>query len=210
MNDVRATLDRVSPRQDWADQNESEPLPALEIWTNFVKLIQSEDIEKTAFRGQVVQRAYECVLCTEVHELLNSAFGVKDGMRLWHALKFVARPIMDCRMLLSIAIRYPQFRDVKIRPVQARPKKALNLNYQLKISEAWARLTYGSAPDSELGVITLFDEQFRRDCAVSRSLHAEMQLFMHYENSAEPTTSSYFGCSKKACLLCDTLPQGFA
>ncbi|RYP51167.1 hypothetical protein DL768_003435 [Monosporascus sp. mg162] len=39
-------------------------------------------------------------------------------------------------------------------------------------------------------------------------LHSEMQLFTQYENGAAlPPTLNYFGCSKKACLLCESFLQ---
>jgi len=43
---------------------------------------------------------------------------------------------------------------------------------------------------------------------VCYGLHAEIQLFMHYEDRPDLTsTLSYFGCSKKSCLLCNTFLQ---
>lgn len=207
MENLRALLDIASVRQDWDNQRWSQHLSAIEIWTNFIELLHAENIEAIKFREQIAQRAYECIVSADVRGLLHMAFETKIGSKLWYALKFIARPILDCRMLWYIANRYPQFRDVRISPVIARPEKSISLKYQIDISEAWARLNPASSPDSE-GIIAVLGEQFKQDCAATYSLHAEIQLFMHYEDSPELTpTLSYFGCSKKACLLCNTFLQ---
>ncbi len=62
-------------------------------------------------------------------------------------------------------------------------------------------------PSSELK----YSNRYGREAASNRtsySLHAEMQLFMRYEENATLTpTLYYFGYSKKACLLCDSFLQ---
>lgn len=72
----------------------------------------------------------------------------------------------------------------------------------------WHRIERGvSVPTSELK----YSSRYGREAASNRtsySLHAEMQLFMRYEENAALTpTLYYFGRSKKACLLCDGFLQ---
>ena len=208
MEQLRVTLDHNSGCQDWDDQRWSQHLSAIKIWTNFIELLHTKNIEAIKFREQIAQRAYECVVSLDVHGLLQMAFEAEIGCKLWYTLKFIARPIMDCRMLWDIANRYPQFRDVRIFPVVARLEKRISLEYQIEISEAWARLEPASPPGFELGIAAVLRERFKQDCAASYGLHAEIQLFMHYEDRPELTSDlSYFGCSKKSCLLCKTFLQ---
>jgi len=201
---LRTLLDSVSDRQVRDMRQGSGCQLAIETWTNLTELLYRGDIEATQFREQIVQRAYECVESAEVQGLLHMAFEAKVGSKLWHALKFIARPITDCRMLRYIASRQPQFRDVRISLVPPRPKTKISPECRIDISDAWARLISAPSPASEVRMIVRFGDQFKQDCAESYSLHAEIQLFMHYEDHAALTpTLSYFGCSKKACLLCD-------
>jgi len=205
---LRALLDSHPVHQDWNDQRWSPHLSAIEIWTNFIELFRTKNIDASKFREQITQQAYECVKSPDVHGLLKTACESKVGSKLWYTLKAIARPIMDCRMLWSIANQYAQFSDVRISPVVARLEKRISREYQIDISDAWARLDPASPPGFKLGIIDVADDKFKQDCAASYGLHAEIQLFMHYENRPELTpTLSYFGCSKKSCLLCNTFLQ---
>ena len=202
---LRALIFSGSVCQDWDKQRKSQHLRAIGIWTNLKNLLYTEDVEATQFREQIVQQAYECVVSADVHDLLRMSFQDMTGTKLWHILKHIARPIMDCHMIWHIASQYPQFRDVRITPVTSTPKTGISLEYQIGISEAWARLDRAPPPGSELETVAVFGEKFKKDCAASYSLHAEIQLFRHYEDGPEFTpTLPYFGCSKKACLLCET------
>lgn len=202
---LRALLNSASVCQDWDNQRWSQHRSAIKIWMDFIELLHTKNIEAIKFRERIAQRAYECVASRDVHGMLHMAFEAKIGSKLWYALRFIARPIMDCRMLWYLAEQYPQFRHVRIYPVTVREKKSINPEYQVDMSEAWTRLNPASPPGSELEIIAAFGKQFKQDCAASYSLHAEIQLFMHYEDRPDLTpTLSYFGCSKKACLLCNT------
>ena len=141
--------------------------------------------------------------------MLRLAFKPEVTSKLWYALRFVARPILDCRMLCSIASHYPQFRDTRVSPIPPRPKTSIDLECRIDISEAWARLAGTKPPGSHDKILSVFRGQFKQDLAASYSLHAEIQLFMHYEDSRPrlTPTHSYFGCSKKSCLLCGTFLQ---
>ena len=140
--------------------------------------------------------------------MLRLAFKSAVGSKLWYRLRFVARPILDCRMLQFIATKYPQFRDPRISPIPPRLTKSISPKWQIDIFEAWAQLTGKAPSSSEAKTLSVFREQFNQDLATSYSLHAEIQLFMYYEDSlcAAPA-HPYFGCSKKTCLLCATFLQ---
>lgn len=71
--------------------------------------------------------------------------------------------------------------------------------------EAWERLGLGSTPEPVVCILGAFSQRFEKACAESFSLHAEMQLVLHYDEGRAPqTTLDYFGCSKRTCLLCET------
>lgn len=126
------------------------------------------------------------------------------GPKIWNALRFIARPIFNCRLLLRIASQIPHFRTVKFFPVPPGPKTKLNSEYLVEITDAWNQLVAMAPSISKLETIAKFRDKFKRDCARSFGTHAEVQLFLHYKNNVCPSPSTdYFGCSKKTCFLCE-------
>ncbi|KAL9099992.1 MAG: hypothetical protein Q9163_004573 [Psora crenata] len=201
---LRASLNSASVGPNWDSQRWFRHLSAIETWMAVIELLRAKNFEGIKFRESFAQRAYDCVGSADLHGLLHIAFDGRMGSKVWCILRFIARPITDCRMLRSIASQFPQFRDIRISPVVARPKESLSPEYRIDISEAWARLEL-APPSSEQVVTSVLGEKFKQNCAATCDLHAEIQLFTHYEDSpALNSTLSYFGCSKKACLLCDT------
>ncbi|KAM5360443.1 hypothetical protein ACJA88_014832 [Fusarium oxysporum] len=201
---VRRMLGYASRRHNWDIQQWSKHQLAINVWTSLTKLLHQNNIETAQFRQEIVQRAHECIISAEVYELLQMTFEAKVGSKIWNALKFLARPIMDCRMLRCIAGKHTQFRDVRIHLVPLKQMVALRPEYQIDICSAWAQLTPISPQASEMRMIAQFTQQFKRNCASSHAMHAEMQLFMHHgDNVALCPSLNYFGCSKKACLLCE-------
>jgi hypothetical protein len=78
------------------------------------------------------------------------------------------------------------------------------------ITHAWDTLASESSLPSETKALAAFNERFKSDCAKRFALHAEMQLFTHYETGAALfPTMNYFESSKKACLLCESFSSGF-
>lgn len=102
MKQLRALL-TTSNRPVWNNKRWYKCLLAIKTWTNLSELLCTEDIEATTFRDRIVQQAYDCVASTENHRLLQMAFKAEVGSKLWCGLKFLARPIIDCRMLWYIA-----------------------------------------------------------------------------------------------------------
>jgi hypothetical protein len=118
-------------------------------------------------------------------------------------LCFVARPMTDCRLLREIASREPQFRDVRISLIPPKPKARVNAKYRVVLSEAWFQLGLEPPSNTEIETINSFSKKFKKDCAESFCLHAEMQLMSHYEDGAAPpqqlTTSD--AARKPACYV---------
>jgi hypothetical protein len=99
----------------------------------------------------------------------------------------------------------PNFRTVRFFPLKVLPAIKLRTNQIPKIAKAWKSL---DLPCNSNGCIpaalTRKARNFRNDCSRELTTHSEIQLLTRYE--AEPSlapTLAYFGCSKKACFLCD-------
>jgi hypothetical protein len=120
-------------------------------------------------------------------------------------LNLIARPILDCRLLLAIATRDPLFRRANISLLPGPPKTVLDSEHLVDIFEAWEQLGLGILPNSVITTLQFNVDQFEEACQEPFALHAEMQLVFYYEDpcSARPTLD-YFGCSKKTCLLCES------
>jgi hypothetical protein len=208
VKDFRKTLERDSTCTDWNSQRGfgQEAVAAVKAWTTMTDLTMEFNAEKGDLKSRslIVQQAYCCLNLTQLRQLLSNTFGDQDGMRLWNKLKFIARPLVDCRLLRSIAAREPQFRNCRIA-LNPKSKTTLEAKYRIEISKAWERLRLGTIPGPVVRKLDSFSEDFEKACAASFSLHAEMQLVMHYdEGGVLQPTSAYFGCSKKTCLLCET------
>jgi len=186
-------------------QHELGNQEAVNAWNHFLELIDKGyvTLDDHEFQERIVLQAHRCVVSTEVFKLLHITFGMNIRAKLWRALKFLARPVADCRMLYDIAKRQPRFQKVRIFLVSSMLRTSIHPEYRLTIVDAWTQL---SAPPQSLDakMISKFEERFGVDCRKSYSLHSEMQLFIHHEKDIRLTPSlDYFGCSKKACLLCD-------
>ncbi|KAI9375261.1 hypothetical protein BJX61DRAFT_182665 [Aspergillus egyptiacus] len=182
---------------------------AIKTWTTITDLILQFNADKGAVssRPLIVQQAYECLKSTQVRQLFLDTFGTQAGLKLWSRLNFIARPPVDCRLLGAIAAREPQFRNCKISLVPPRSKTTLGAKYVVGIFKAWERLGLGSTPEHVALMLDPFSRRFEKACAGTFSLHAEMQLVLHYDEGCAPPaqpTLNYFGCSKRTCLLCET------
>ncbi|KAF7866920.1 hypothetical protein EAF04_005761 [Stromatinia cepivora] len=198
-----ASLSQNEKGRSWSQGQVEE-----KIWANFTGLLSQDHTRTIILKHRVVQRAYECVMNLEVHTFLNAVFQPAVGSKLWRALKFLARPLIDSRILRDIATHHPQFQDIRISPVFPLEKTSIGLQYQIPVSTAWTKLTNDSPPAAILEKLDRYNNEFLEDCAKSYNLHAEIQLIMHYENSRDLVpTFEYFGCSKKTCLLCEGFLQ---
>jgi hypothetical protein len=213
VKDFRKNLERDSTCTDWNSQRGfgQEAVAAVKAWTTMTDLTMEFNAEKGDLKSRslIVQQAYSCLNLTQVRQLLSNTFRDQGGSRLWNKLRFIARPLVDCRLLRSIAAREPQFRNFRIVLVNPKSKTMLEAKYRIKISEAWERLGLGTIPGPVVQKLDSFSENFEEVCAETVSLHIEMQLVMHYdERGALQPTFDYFGCRKKTCLLCETFLRG--
>ena len=124
-------------------------------------------------------------------------------VRMWRVL---ARPVTNLRILSQVAQLLPNFRAVTF--ISLSPPVSFKLhNRQIPtIQQAWK---YLGLPSSSRGRIppTLVGKKgdFRKKCRSDLVTHCEMQLLTRYEAQASlGPTLAYFGCSKKACYLCES------
>ncbi|OJJ74436.1 hypothetical protein ASPBRDRAFT_72837 [Aspergillus brasiliensis CBS 101740] len=179
---------------------------AVQTWIIMAALLLRFDSERmdSNTRSCLVQQAYRCVRETEAQQLLLDALGPKPGLRLWVCLRFVARPLTDCRLLREIALWEPQLRHAQVSLVPSTPKTTLGRDFVVDIVTAWERLGLGIAAKSVIDLLDPYKERFKQACAEPFSLHAEMQLISHYEECRGARRMlDYIGCSKKSCLLCE-------
>ncbi|EPS35747.1 hypothetical protein H072_10781 [Dactylellina haptotyla CBS 200.50] len=117
-------------------------LPKPNSWHGLVNLLARENGVNILGTYLLANRAYECFMTINksVELQLDSIFGASKGAIITKQLRFLARPIIDCRIIRRIAIHYPQFRNVKIIAVPPRPEIRIDEVYRIKISEAWSRL----------------------------------------------------------------------
>ena len=177
-----------------------------QVWARMMELVLRFDADKTdcETRLSIVKHAYICVNMSEVQDLLSDMFGMQTAQKLWGKLLFIARPLVDSRLLRSIAAHEAQFQNCRFTLVPSKPKTVLDARYVIGLFEAWEQLGLGSVPQS-LATSPEINQSFKEKCAEPFSLHAEMRLILLYnEGHAPQPTMDYFGCSKKSCLLCET------
>ncbi|KAJ5764911.1 hypothetical protein N7520_004470 [Penicillium odoratum] len=209
VKDLQKTLKTSQLFPDWSSLRWLGQEAEVESWTTITNLLRQFNTDMEAIkhntRVMIVQKAYNCLKSTQIRQVLSDAFGTPTGLKLWSQLSFIARPLLDCRLLASIAVREPQFGNCKILVIPSRSMTKLEARYVVGIFEAWERLEMGSTPEHVIPKLTPFGQKFEQACAKAYYLHAEMQLVMHYEEKcAHQPTLNYFGCSKKTCLLCET------
>jgi hypothetical protein len=90
-------------------KKQPSPQKDSKTWSDFKCLIFQGTTGSANFREKIVDRAYRCILSMDIRQFLFTKSQVKDGRKIWHALKSLARPILDCQTLRDIAIRHPQF-----------------------------------------------------------------------------------------------------
>lgn len=164
------------------------------------------DKETVKSRSLIVQQACSCLNLPQVRQLLVDTFGIQGGLRLWSKLSFIARPLVDCQLLRSLTFREPLLRNCKIFLVSPERKTTLEAKYRVRIFKAYERLGLGSIPRPVIMKLDPFCQTFEEAYAESFSLYAEMQLVIHYEERcALRPTLDYFRCSKKTCLLCESI-----
>lgn len=201
---MRGYVTGRTPSQDHDEEWSPGLKKAAKKWTNITDLLSNPGARRDIFREQIVRRVYECVITVDANQVLQEIFGGRMGAKIWNALRFIARPIFNCRLLLRITSQLPHFRTVKFLPIPSGTKTKLNPEYIVEITDARNQLVSMAPSTSEMKTIAKFKDKFKRDCARSFGSHAEVQLFLHYKTNVCPSPSiDYFGCSKKTCFLCE-------
>lgn len=127
-------------------------------------------------------------------------------IRMWRIL---ARPVTSLQILSQIARLLPNFRAVTFICLSPPPSFKLQNRQIPSIQQAWKLLGLPSSPKGRIPPDLL--RKNREKCAFGEKrrrnlfIHCEMQLLKRYETqpSLGPTLA-YFGCSKKACYLCES------
>ncbi|KAJ5179730.1 hypothetical protein N7492_002940 [Penicillium capsulatum] len=137
-------IDQNSPV--WHSQRSLGQEAAVNTWTSLTDIMLRFDPNKEAVQSRrlIVQQAYRFLKSTNARHFLLTTFGANVGLKLWSQLSFIARPLVDCRLLGSIAAREPQFQRCKIFLVPSKSKTTLEVKDVVEIFEAWERLGLGS------------------------------------------------------------------
>ena len=141
----------------------------------------------------------------QLQALLSSA-NPKKIRKVFTKISLLARPITILRTLVTIVKLFPAFRTVRFIPLDALPPVLLPDYQKRSIEEAWDMLDLSTGTRCPLMPRSLFGKRdsFQLDCSRPLTVHCEIQLLLRYEkNHSLRPTLSYFGCSKKACFLCD-------
>jgi hypothetical protein len=159
----------------------------------------------------VVSQAY--ALCASPHFrlFLNQRFGERLDDKISRCLRFLARPLSNCRLLSIIAKKLPQYQNVRFELVTRDAKKAApdKSHGVVGIPEALRRL-FGVDdfknldPSAVRALVRDFGDRFLAECTPEAySQHAEIQNLEHHWSRGLWPTLDYIGCSKKTCLLCE-------
>ncbi|KAL3441576.1 hypothetical protein BJX65DRAFT_313664 [Aspergillus insuetus] len=207
ISDIQTMIAKCGRDGAWGLQAEPGYETAAAAWTEMFDLLAGSNHRERASERiiETVHQAYKCVSLPRLYGWLSDVFGAKNGVKLWAQLNFIARPILDCRLLRAIATREPLIHRAKISLLPAPLNTVVDSEHVLDIFEAWEQLGLGTPPKSVITILQSDVNQFKEACQESFALHAEMQLVSYYEDrhSARPTLD-YFGCSKKTCLLCES------
>ncbi|KAJ5740628.1 hypothetical protein N7493_000500 [Penicillium malachiteum] len=197
-------------------QHCEECSPAIKHWNclaDFLRQVDQGGVNNAKLRSTIVYQAYRLInsdQTPQIEQLMQDNFTVSVSSKICNCLRFIARPITDCRLLLSIAEREQQFQQIKISLITSDQISKLDSTYCVRIEDAFSQLGLGKPLKFRGYDLTKsFGKEFENVCKkASRepfSLHAEMQLISYYDESkVSPPTFQYFGCSKKTCLLCET------
>ncbi|KAK2734482.1 hypothetical protein FQN55_002652 [Onygenales sp. PD_40] len=137
---------------------------------------------------------------------LDSMIPSVDPHKAIQKWRILARPVTCLRILSQIARLLPNFQVVTFISMSPPAPLKLQTSQIPTIQEAWKRLGLPSGPNGDIPPnLARKDGRFRRECGYSLFTHCEIQLLTRHE--AEPSlapTLAYFGCSKKACFLCES------
>jgi TfoX/Sxy family transcriptional regulator of competence genes len=170
-------------------------------------LLSATESDKQRRRMEVVELADAVVRASPATlEFLAAEASLVDHEKLLRSWQLLARPIANIRTIARIAKLLPSFRSAKFVAIKPPTLVQLDKDHIISVQEAMERLDISIDRDCGLPqALRRKKSQFRKDCAQGFPSHCETQLLMRYENEPSLTpTLPYFGCSKKACFLCDS------
>lgn len=133
----------------------------------------------------------------------------KQKSHLWRNLRFLGRPIHNCRLIAQIGLNFPQFRKIEIHHIPRPQPTKLQPEYIISFEDALRRLGLEECEqkllsNSKYPVPTW--SSFNSKSKEGLYAHAEVQLLAwHSANPHMKPFLDYFGCSKRTCLLCEAL-----
>ncbi|KAF2179438.1 hypothetical protein K469DRAFT_694128 [Zopfia rhizophila CBS 207.26] len=180
------------------------PRRFTEISTLLAK-VRSEPSNQEDSTLELVQLAYKLVHSEfELEDLLRH-LGKGNGQNTRRALRIVAQPMTLCHILSQVARTLPQFQHISVVKLLPRREVRIGKAFVIPIGEAWERLRLPQADRVIWKFFNKNDRDFRKDCSRDFRTHAEIQLQLRYEEDKHlRPTIDYLGCSKKACLLCES------
>jgi len=177
-------------------------IPILEAVKRLVGEIRAASKKRKTNTLSVIQLAAVVVqsLDTAVElKRIAPSVNISKALRLF---RLIARPLVNLRTLARIAGLLPAFRKAIFIKVGTPGPTQLSRQQIPSLAKAWKRLDITPGGDPPAALLSK-GASFKRDCSRSFPVHCEVQLLLRYENDASLIPSlRYFGCSKKACLLC--------
>jgi hypothetical protein len=184
----------------------------MEIWESlfsritFWNVSQLDATHAASERRKIVALSSAAINWSEsVEAELGLLAPSTDHSKILFWCRLLARPVTILRTLQKIARLFPNFRKVQFIPLKINPPTRLRTDAIPTITKAWKNLKLPLTSDGRIPErIAQKARSFKTDCARSMPVHCEIQLLSRYEMdpSLEPSLQ-YFGCSKKACFLCD-------
>lgn len=165
-------------------------------------------------RGQLARLAHAFASSAGLSEIPEALTETKKiQAHLWRDVRFLGRPIRNCRLIAEIGLRFPQFRTLDIHRIpRPRPTK-LKPEHILSPDDTIQRLGLDNCKQEILKKLQRLEKppacmwsKFKSKAKEGLDAHAEVQLLAWY--SANPHAQlglDYFGCSKRTCLLCEAL-----
>jgi hypothetical protein len=175
---------------------------ASKNWTSICEILKRQH-KTTGDYEEAAAFANQCVLNPDIVTLLSKRHGLKQGKKLFDWMAFLARPVANCRMLHAIGVAGPHFCNIRITLVMYPRETSVPKKLRFGLLEAMRRLQLEVKVGAVEQIVSRHQDDFRRDCAEAYRMHAEIQLYMHFEDflGSQPALR-YMGASKKACFLC--------
>ena len=145
-------------------------------------------------------------LFSERGEAVKSYLG-RDGRRVMELLHQIARPGTAAIVIRNMIKRELNGRRLKIVPHHPPAKVCLDPKHHVPLSQAWSLLGLPDTPQTKL-FVNRHGEQFAKQISTPLNIHTEVQMLTVYALNPDFHRSlNYFGCSKRACLLCDAMTK---